>query len=160
MDAGLFINLGAALVLPFGIGLVILIFLGGHRYGTLAGLFTLKPILATPLMMPMVVPWLLFPSATTAALLVVPGIVLTLIILRSFRQLYRPFSAVPYVLLLGDVLRWLSTFLIFVLLSEDPKPYFPIGYILPSVYAIMALIIVLLQPKLLPAPSSTEAVST
>ncbi len=145
------------LISPLIIGACILIFLRGRKFGTLAGLFTLKPVLATPL-------WLLvldtaapalpdLSQEAMAALSLLPAVILTAIIVLVFRRLYWPGTIIAYVLLAGDVIRWLNTYALTTSITLEMA--FLTAFILPSAYAILALVIVLLQKP--PAPAAAAA---
>lgn len=132
-----------AFVLPVVVGPVILLSHRDDALARLAGVFTLKPLAATPL-------WALivtlrpdiFSSAqqTTSLLLtLVPGIGLTLLIVWAFRQVYKLEPIRACVLLGADVIRWLSTF---VMVLMGPTLFFVVPLIIPSAYAILAAVIV------------------
>ncbi len=165
MDWGISLSVVAwpAFAVPLIIGLILLIRHGKSPLGRMAGLFTLKPLLATPL-------WIsLFdelshghlPAALMALLSVIPAIILTILIVLPCRQAFAVDAKIAGVLVAGDALRWLNCFF-FLLLNEATSPLMllvslPIGLILPTGYAIMALILVLQIGKRQPvaAPLAT-----
>jgi hypothetical protein len=134
-----------AYVLPILLGPLILRSYRADPLGGLAGAFTLKPLAATPL-------WalLLFlsdrmglPDQLAPLVVLIPGIGLTLIIVRLYGQVFRSEKRIAFILLACDALRWLNTFF-WSLLSGDlsaQTPFHIIGLVLPNAYAIMAIAI-------------------
>ena len=135
-----------AFVLPIILGPIILRRYREDELSRLAGLFTLKPLLATPL-------WgLIFsledrlslaPSLKLAVTLV-PGIGLTLLILWATRRAFAAERRTGLLFLAADALRWLNTFawLLFSasLGRSSPDVLYVVGLVLPNAYAVMALL--------------------
>ncbi len=158
-SAPLFLGSLPALIVPVIVGPCILIFLRGRKYAGLAGAYTLKPMIVAPL-------WLLgmallensdpgVDRKTLSALGLVPALGLTLVILLVFRHLYWPFSVLPYAFLLGDLIR-LSNSILYMVTRSGGEIFAAWAYIVPSTYALLALLIVALQPRAA-APSPAPA---
>ena len=146
-------TLGAAALgfaFPITIGPIILL---SHRHDALArlaGVFTVKPLAATPL-------WALIlalrpdirsdaQQTTSLLLTLVPGIGLTLLILWVFRRVYKLEPTRAYVLLGADVIRWLSTFVMLLMYPNADLSlragYYLLALAVPNAYAFLAAIIV------------------
>ena len=153
----------APLALPLIIGIIILTHFGKEKSIRLAAFFTLKPVVAYPL-------WVLIRFSISplrfglmpgppnplgdilldlraSLLAAIPAIALTIAIVYVFRQLFKARSALLF--LMGDVLRWVYTFVVSVTVFNYSGnfPYLGIlliiiGFLLPSIYAIAALIFV------------------
>ncbi len=145
----LFVGALPALIVPFIAGAFILLFLRRRKFGALAGTFTLKPLLVAPL-------WglsmaLLERSApgldqyAIAGIGLVPAIGLTLVILIVFRRLYWPLSVLPVAFLLGDIIR-LGNSIMYVMTRGPGEMFSAWAYIVPGAYALLALMVVALQP--------------
>lgn len=143
-----------AFVLPVILGPLVLWLFRSDELARLAGLFTLKPLLATFL-------WaflyflgdqgLSLPRSLTRLLTLLPGIILTLLILWGGRRFFRTESATILLFVLADALRWLNSFL-FLLGSgidgwSDPGPNYIIGLALPNLYALMVLVVLWLRSR-------------
>lgn len=153
-----------AFILPFILGLVILVKYRKDDLSRLAGVFTFKPIIATPLWAVIFqqttsVPVMLPEAADKSHLLtplyiltLLPGATLTLLIVIAFRKLYAQKSKWAYVLLGLDMLRWLNTFFAHLIWV---RPYglstgwflYIAGMVLPNVYAVIALVISIIQAR-------------
>jgi len=147
--------------IPVILGIVLLIkfFLNrhnGHQIYLLASIFTLKPMVATPIWF-----WIfwmtaspnIFTRALYLSISILPGAGLTALIVLTFRSLFLdPTTKVPRWLLIFDCIRWLNSFLLLAslvmgtatadngfLLCVLPTGY--AGLFIPSIYAIFALII-------------------
>lgn len=132
---------------------------GGHYY-LLGAVFTLKPLIASPL-------WLLIagrpglPNQVMLPLSILPGVGLTAIIVIAFRSSFsRPMKEIPRSLLIFDCVRWLNSLL--ALSIAALAGYSGIGFALifafvgvalPSIYAIYALS----ATRERSAPTGTEA---
>jgi len=134
-----------AFVLPLIAGIAILIYFRGDPIRGLAGAFTMKPVLATPV-------WLYIILTITevgnrgSPPTLIPGIGLTLLLLYLFRRLFRTERKAFLLLLAGDAVRWLYSlaYLRFWMGSlgdltlKDPP--FLVGILLPNAYALMAFL--------------------
>jgi hypothetical protein len=142
-------------LLPAVIGGVLLVGYPHKALSGLAGLLTLKPLVATPLWV-----WLyvfseqhgLLYGAVGPLLTLLPGIGLTLIILGIKRQDLAYAGRLLIIFLVCDALRWINSFL-FVLNGEplvlDYSPADIRGLILPNLYAVMSLVMVFwIEPRL------------
>ncbi|OIN95327.1 MAG: hypothetical protein AUJ21_03365 [Anaerolineae bacterium CG1_02_58_13] len=151
------------LALPLIIGIIILTRFEKENLIRLVASFTLKPVVAYPFwilirfgisplrigLMPAPLDLLgdLLLDLRASLLAAIPAIALTLAIVYVFRQVFKARSAQLF--LIGDVVRWFYTFVVSVTVfnySGSP-PYLGmllifIGFLLPSVYAIAALIFV------------------
>lgn len=140
---------GAAILLPFIMGVRMSMSYSNTWFPQFAGLMTLKPLLATPI-------WLLICSATSVIsgvgilLTLIPGIGLTLWIGWAYRSLLkdentRQAAIWLYVL---DAVRWINSFLILIAsgtyvriapLSSGVSGNFAfVGIVLPSIFALVA----------------------
>ncbi len=146
-----------ALVLPAIIGAIILIRFRSSRIAQLLGALTLKPVIATPAWI-MIISWAIsYPTlaelnSPLVALSLLPGLVLTLIIVLIFRDLYRLGSRIPSIFLAFDLVRWLNSYLMLRSLYPDGINVLFFGLVLlavvlPSAYACMALYIVGTQER-------------
>jgi hypothetical protein len=142
-----------AFVLPLILGPIILYY---YKDGTgkLAGWFTLKPLLATPLWVitAVLLGDLNLPLGLIAALSLAPAVLLTLLIVWRFRRSFQVDSRIPFAFVAADALRWLNTFTLIHFGSTTLNdPFFLLGWILPNAYAIMALVLLRLRKKQLDA---------
>lgn len=150
-------TLWPAFILPVIAGPVILRLFRDDPVRGLAGWFTLKPLIATPI-------WIFIvslsdgPKGWVLPFSLLPGIGLTLYLVYKFRHLLDAERKIFTVLLAGDALRWLNSF-VFLLASggtfpgwNEEIPY-RIGVILPNAYAVMAFVILWLRRKRGEAPS-------
>lgn len=156
-----------AFLLPLTCGLLILWRYRQNSVERLAGIFTIKPLIATPI-------WALIASLVTSSrstwtssplygstydssylstplywLTLVPGLGLTIAILCLFRHLYRGKSMSAFVLLGCDVVRWTTTFLLYPAWMNFvlwPATYW-IGLLLPNLYALVAVGIIVWQSR-------------
>jgi hypothetical protein len=137
-----------AYVLPLILGLTTRFYFKKDELSRMAGWFSLKPILATPL-------WALMISIGNsthlsrdlqAALGLIPGIGLTLWIVWKYRHLLRTETGTVTLLLLGDALRWLNSFA-WVIDNALDSPFYTAGLILPNAYALMAFVIAWLRKR-------------
>jgi hypothetical protein len=149
------------LLLPFVAGIVLLVWFRKDELDRLIALFTLKPVLAYPL-------W--FYITTTIGtywydnwfdnikqllgswLPLIPAIILTIGIIYTFRNMFT--HPLAWLFLGLDILRMLNTF---ILASSDEMDNFsfPFGLVLPSMLAILALIIVATRSKTVNSALST-----
>ncbi len=137
-----------ALLLPLIVGMIILISSRGDRFGRFAGLFTLKPLVATPiwafiLSLP---PGWESASAIQQVLSLIPGFGLSLIIVLAFRDLFRSATLFACIFLAVDVIRWLNTYLWLRNVNHDGG-FLLLACVLPSAYALMALVILRLRRR-------------
>ena len=138
-----------AYVLPLILGPVLLRRFREDDLSRMAGWFTLKPLLATPLWA-----WIVDLEGGTGFYLpldafptLIPGIGLTLWILWKYRHLLRSNMGTIILLLVGDALRWLNSFAWLTIDSDAGSPFYTAGLILPNAYAVMALVIVWLRKR-------------
>jgi hypothetical protein len=138
-----------AYVLPIIIGPVILRVFAGDPLGKMAGVFTLKPLVATPIWALIVVMGndsKLSPDIREL-LTLIPGIGLTLILVLVFRRLFETERNIAFILLGADALRWLTTF-VFVKSHGDPgDALYVAALIMPNAYAVLALVILWLRSR-------------
>jgi hypothetical protein len=141
------------LALPFVVGIVILVGYGKNGLNRLIGFFTIKPVLAYPL-------WFYITNAVETRwydnwfdainqsfgplLPLIPAIILSIVISYIFRDMF--IHPLTWLFLGLDILRMLNTF---ILASSDEMDNFslPFGLALPSMIAILALIIVTTRNK-------------
>jgi hypothetical protein len=137
-----------AYILPIVIGPILLAKLRGDRIARLAGLFILKPLLATPL-------WAMLLSLKESSymteqtfnmLSMLPAILLTLLIVWRHRTAFTTDRNLALLLLFADALRWLNT-LAWQLWDGEMGAFYVLGLALPNAYAIMALIILWLRTR-------------
>ncbi len=149
------------LLLPFVAGIVLLVWFRKDELNRLIALFTLKPVLAYPL-------W--FYITTTIGthwydnwfdnvkqllggwLPLIPAIILTIGIIYAFRNMFT--HQLAWLFLGLDILRMLNT-LILASSDEMDNFSFPFGLVLPSMIAILALIIVVTHNKTVKSGLST-----
>ena len=143
------------LFLPALLGLIILISFGKDDVSRFIGFLTLKPIVSTFLGL-IVSPGkiegfsYLSNEVILALLWTVPELLLTLMLARIYRHLFNS-DRIVLLSLIGDIIRWVSLTIVFLLPDPFPEPYFyPQLYILafflvffPSLYAISGLIVVI-----------------
>ena len=145
--------IGLPLALPFVVGIVILVGYWEDELNRLIGFFTIKPVLAYPI-------W--FYLTTTIGtywydnwfdnikqllgswLPLIPAIILTVGIICAFRNMVTYHLA--WLFLGLDILRMLNTFIL-ADSDEMDNVAFPFGLALPSMIAILALIIVTTRKK-------------
>jgi hypothetical protein len=140
-------------ILPLIIGIVLLRTLRDSPLSGLLGLFTLKPLLATPL-------WasLLYVVEDSSGLLhgplgplitLLPGIGLTLLILLNQRRNLRYAGWLLIPILVLDALRWINSFL-YALNQLSLQWHYPygltVGLFMPNLFAVMALAMALWSP--------------
>ena len=147
---------GAPLIVPIIIGTILLIRSKKHRFGLLAAIFTLKPIIAYPV-------WFFAYNnyydnrniSVTSLIAILPGVVLTLIIIYQFRSLFilKTNHWVAWLLLSFDVLRLVSVYL-YSLGGESPFSkfidVFSISSALmmslnPTLYSFIALFLIMIR---------------
>ncbi len=148
--------LAPILVIPTIIGVIILQSFRDEPFGRLVGFFTLKPLLASPLLGVILVYWAgQSAPGDLAPWVLLPGCGLTLLILWKFIHLYFPPAKLAYLFLAADVLRWGNTYIMASLpgpqleMSPEALPVFYASFgaacVLPSAYAIMALVILIVR---------------
>jgi hypothetical protein len=141
------------LLLPFIVGIVLLVWFRKDELNRLIALFTLKPVLAYPI-------WFYITSTIGTHwydnwfdnvkqllgswLPLIPAIIFTIGIIYIFRNMFT--HQLAWIFLGLDTLRMLNTF---ILASSDEMDNFcfPFGLVLPSIIAILALIIVVVRTK-------------
>ena len=140
------IVLWPAFVLPVIAGAVILLYFRDDPIRGMAGAFTLKPLIATPVWLYMLIS--LAPARDTSSpITLIPGIGLTLLLVYAFRGVIRTEAKTALVLLVGDAIRWLYPFAYLFWSpgafekSSVENPLFLIGLILPNAYAALAFVI-------------------
>lgn len=147
--AGL-VFVGPALVWPAIAGFFILTSYPDDPLGKLAGFFTLKPLVATPLWVML----LLFPQvpggpANWSLWSLLPGAVLTLMIVANFWRLFAPPSLLASAFLAFDVLRWGTTFMLVGRIGRDADLLFFLlliaAYLLPSGYGAIAWVVLIVR---------------
>jgi len=139
------------LLFPFGAGIFILVSNWKDEISRYIGFLTLKPVIAYPI-------WFVISFSDwfnkvydtnpvlIAAVPLIPGIVLTLIIVYSFRHLFG-IDRVVWLFLIGDVIRWMNTFIFTAFTNSNIVFNIFIflvffGLYFPSLYAVVALIVV------------------
>lgn len=149
---GILIALFPVLLIPAIVGAITFGLFSDDSLGRLAGFFTLKPLPASALfgLILLASPAERDPKEW-ALWSVIPGVALTVLIVWNFRHLYIPATGLPYLFLAADVLRWGNTYVLVSSLGPElnlhPEAYpgFWISLvaagILPSAYAIMAIVI-------------------
>lgn len=124
--------------------------------GLLAGLLTLKPIVATPIWIAILEGFSVSVTTLEPAhfLTLLPGAGLTIVIVFIFRPLFSGPTAGPARLLLAlDCARWLNSFLLVLPFGSSPgTDELPcvlalIGLALPTVFAVVALVAVFTHGK-------------
>jgi hypothetical protein len=144
-----------ACILPVITGLV---FLGSNRFRSdalnwAATAFALKPLLATPIWAAL---WLWSGYEADHQfyyLTILPGMLLTVILVIAFRNLFKTHSLLVSLLLVGDVIRWVYTFIMFapwLEFSAHNKTldvWYPIALILPNAYAAAVLLMAFLRAR-------------
>jgi hypothetical protein len=133
------------LILPFVTGLLMLILLRKDKLSLLAALFTLKPVIAYPIWWRLAILLTVDPPEGMSApissfLSILPAILLTAVIVFPFRALFKQ-EWLSWVWLGGDVLRWTNTFLLFAF-PFSTGAMLGFGLMFPSIYALLALVIV------------------
>jgi hypothetical protein len=138
-----------AYLLPLILGPILLRRFKDDELSKMAGWFTLKPLLATPL-------WALivdlegrtrFYTTLDALPTLIPAIGLTLWIVWKYRHLLRTNLGTVILLLIGDALRWLNSFAWLTIDSSSGSPFYTAGLILPNAFAVMVLVIALLRKR-------------
>ena len=132
------------LVMPAVIGIVLLATYGRDPLSRMAAFFTLKPAVASPLWGAILI-WTrsynLNESSPAFLLSMLPGAILTLIIVWKFRSLFRgPQSRWAWILLGLDGVRWSNS----LYFSSSPHPVLGmvsvgIATMMPTLYALVAL---------------------
>ena len=146
----------AALALPLVIGLFIVIKFWNDELSRYMGFLSLKPVFTVLVWFLVPVSYLydslnnIYPLTTlTAYLWFIPELMLTLVIVYSFRYLFNKNSLV-WKFLIGDMIRWLSIFVIELIPDPNPEPYFYLQLyiwaffmvLFPSLYAILGFVAV------------------
>ena len=149
------------LALPLVVGIVILVGYCETELNRLIGFITLKPVLAYPLWFYITTTvgttwydnWFDNINQSFGSLLpLIPAIILSVLIVYVFRNMFT--HRLAWLFLGLDILRMLNTLL---LASSDEMDNFslPFGLALPSVIAILALIIVSTRSKTVSSSLST-----
>ncbi len=151
-----------ALILPLILGIIIL-FAYRTRLGRLLAAFSLKPVIATPLWASLIAWAISYPNLAETnspliTLSLLPGVVLTLIIVLIFKDLYRPVRGIPYLFLALDLFRWLDTYAMVRSLYPDGISLLFIALalgaiLLPSAYAVLALAFLRAQKRTAATPA-------
>lgn len=132
-------------ILPLWIGLKLFSEAQRHRGSLLfmAALFTLKPLLATPM-------WILLyssggssPTLLSVTLSILPAVVITTALVMAFRNVFANPSVRPkaWALLALDWVRWGCTLMLMLLgltNSSLAVVFVPLSLLMPSIYAIVA----------------------
>ncbi len=150
---------GFPLLLPSIIGTIILRKFWEDELSRLTGFFTLKPILAYPIWFVIFAVFLLTkPDSLMSTityvgenlpivlLAIIPGVLLTIIIVVVFQRVFKS-NKFAWLFLLGDVIRWGYTLYWSIKLSGSSQIYYFIGFLLPSIYAAVALFFVYYRHK-------------
>jgi hypothetical protein len=134
-------------LVPLVISITTLIKFGRNDIAKYISFLSLKPIFV----------WVLFWLASDLeflerfyapySLAIAPEILLTLIIVYSFKHVFRR-EKLTWLFLIGDVIRWVSLFIESLLPDPIPEPYFYTQFyvwvffllIFPSLYAVIGLI--------------------
>ncbi len=147
-----------ALLLALLIGALVLPSYRQLKFWNLAIIFTLKPLVATPL-------WALTIAALSSSnpaglqeapifLTLLPGAALTVIIIGYFRHLFWPPTWTACLFLALDILRWVNSYLVVRLIpawptwGPDIPPAMMLAYLLPSAFAMMAWAVLEIQARL------------
>lgn len=137
-----------ALAPPAIVGLIILLRYRRDPVSAMAGVFTLKPVLATPLWLGTMAIAAGLPRLAIPALGLLPGVSLTLLIVLAFKRSLKTVPKVTGFLIVGDALRWLNAFVYagVVAVEGSVAVYLCstlLGVLVPTAYAAMALVLVL-----------------
>ena len=152
-EAGQFLNLFLYSI-PFWVPAAIGLYLVAKRptdLSLMAGLFTLKPIVTTPIWFAIISSLLSTPNEKLELahfLSILPGASVTVMIVIVFRRLFSgPRSGSARVLLVLDCIRWLNSFLIVLPYGGNTQSgslvciFAFIGLTMPTVFAVIALMI-------------------
>lgn len=148
-----------AAILPLILGPIILRVFREDEISSMAGLLTLKPLLATPLWAFIIAlgSELDLPGLITQLLSIVPGIGLTLLIVWKFRALFGTQQKIAFVLLAVDAMRWLNSFAAFQFGHGAGDFYYWLGLILPNAYAILVLAILWIRQRQFLQPAEARS---
>jgi hypothetical protein len=130
------------MLLPFLIGLIMLILFRKDAVSRLVGMFTLKPVIAYPLWFLLFLTDLSNSNSLIYVIGLIPAVLLTIGIVLLNRKVFAK-SLIPAAIFLGlDALRMLNTLLTWAGLGdENPLPIlFYFGLALPSLIAVAALV--------------------
>ena len=133
--------------IPFWIPAVVGLYLVVKRPGPLslmAGLLTLKPIVATPIWVALLQNAYADRLTPAQFLSILPGAGLTLIAFMAFRPLFSgPQAGNARILLVLDIARWLNSFLMLLPYPQAVGTlaciFAPIGLGLPTLFALVAV---------------------
>jgi hypothetical protein len=146
------IFLWPAFMLPVILGSLILRQYGHDPLGRMAGMFSMKPLAATPL-------WALIFAmgdrqeisfAVTQVISWVPAILLTLLLAILFRRVFSTDRRLAWVLIGMDAVRWLNTFTGVALnraLGGALSTFYLAGIIIANAYPVVALIILWVRAR-------------
>lgn len=141
---------GPVLVIPIIVGPMILRSFPEDPLGKLAGVFTLKPIVASAVLAVLLLnPWNKADPGDVAHWSVLPGAGLTVLIVWKFRHLYVPATPLAYLFLAADFVRFGNTYVWLRALgaeATDVALYSLVAAsLLPSAYAILAVVILTIR---------------
>ena len=140
-----------AFVLPLILGPIILRKFVDDSLSRLAGVFTLKPLVATPLwaLSLVLLDELKLPKDIGPALSLIPAIVLTVMIVWRYNNLFKTETRIASVLAGADAIRWLNTFAWMQSggHARITDTFLMAGWILPNAYAVMSLVILWLRAR-------------
>jgi len=144
------------LLLPLIIGLIIIFVFWKDELGRMAGFFVFKPVVAYPIWLWGSFAWVNQETtrikALDSLLLLLPGLVLTVVIVYPFRHFFFQ-HRLAWLFLIGDILRWGNTWLVtgsgLDFQNRVLENLVQGGLIYPSVYAITILVIILVHKRLL-----------
>jgi hypothetical protein len=135
------------MLLPFLIGLIMLILFRKDAVSRLVGMFTLKPVIAYPLWFLLFLTDLSNSNSLIYVIGLIPAVLLTIaIVLLNWKVFQR--SMIPAAIFLGlDALRMLNTLLTWVGVGDEkPVPIlFYFGLVLPSLIAVAALVFAIVR---------------
>lgn len=146
-----FLLLIQPLLLPSFISLFILARYWKDDVSKYIGLMSIKPVIAYPI-------WFFISTSDwinqvydlkpilTVVVPLIPAVILTLVIVYFFRHLF-PQEESAKVFLIGDIVRWLNTFVFSAFPSALLFSLMYFGLIFPSLYAIGGLIIVVKRSR-------------
>ena len=153
--SGLFPLIGSSFII--GIIILIISFYSQDSLETLLGVFTIKPAIATPLwaaiigIYPPGLTWFSNITWAPSTLSIIPGVLLTISIIYFYRTQFTKKSA--RVFLMGDVLRWASTWFIFAGIFHSSEFYFYliifIATYMPTIYSVLALLYIIARKIIL-----------
>lgn len=166
-EAGQILNLSLCLV-PLGIPAAIGLYLYVNRpddLGKMATYLTLKPIVATPIWFAIIytlLPPFIHKLEPAHFLTLLPGAGLTIVIVFMYRHVFTgPSAGSAIILLVLDCIRWLNSFLLILPYGGGTNGplnclFAFIGLAMPSVLAVVALMLTIPQTLVAEQPGGKE----